>query len=137
MLRLRSAVFVVEQNCVYLDFDGRDTERGTRHVYAGEAGEIAGYLRVLEEPDGTLRIGRVVVDPAWRGKGVADGLMEAALATGPGRTFVLNAQTGAVKLYLRHGFTVCGPEFLEDDIPHVPMISNAPNVDSLTIAPSF
>ena len=106
--RLRSEVFVVEQDCPYLDLDGRDLEPQTVHLWvetAEDPGTPLGTLRILQEPDGsTLRIGRVVVAQPHRGAGLAAQLMQAALD-----------QVGERR------FAPSGPEFLEDGIPHVPM----------------
>ena len=69
LLRLRMQVFIVEQRCPYQDLDGRDTEPGTRHVWLDDDGSPQAYLRILAEPDGADRIGRVCVAPAARGTG--------------------------------------------------------------------
>lgn len=121
LLRLRVDVFVVEQACAYPELDGRDTEPGTRHLWLADGGPPTAYLRVLSEPDGVARIGRVVVTPAARGAGAAGRLMSAALAEVGDRPAVLDAQAHLVALYERHGFAVAGPEYVEDGIPHVPM----------------
>jgi len=122
LLKLRVDVFVVEQECPYPELDGRDTEPGTRHLWlAGQAGEPLAYLRVLDEPDGSARIGRVCVSPDARRAGHAGTLLAAALALHPGRDAVLDAQTYATGVYEQAGFVVDGPEFLDDGIPHVPM----------------
>ena len=119
--RLRVDVFVVEQNCVYPELDGRDAEPGTRHVWAEQDGEVVGCLRVLLEPDGTCRIGRVCVAPDARGRGWAGRLMRQALQLVEGRRCVLDAQVYLTDWYAQWGFTPTGPEFLDDGIPHVPM----------------
>ena len=122
VLRLRSDVFVVEQQCVYPDLDGRDTEPETVHVWLTDpAGSVTAYLRVLTEPDGTARIGRVVTDPAHRGQGLAARLLAEAVAVIGPRAASLHAQTTAVRVYERVGFAVSGPVFLDDGIEHVPM----------------
>ena len=118
--RLRQAVFVVEQACAYPDLDGRDPEPGTRHVLLDDEGVLVGYARVLDDGD-VWRIGRVVLAAAARGRGLADGLMETALAACPGRDVVLDAQAPLTAWYAGFDFEVAGPEFLEDGIPHVPM----------------
>ena len=122
--RLRQDVFVVEQECPYPDLDGRDPEPGTGHVQMREAGELLGYARVLDDAT-TWRIGRVVLAPAARGRGLADGLMSAALAhcaSADGeRDVVLDAQTPLTGWYAGFGFVADGAEFLEDGIPHTPM----------------
>jgi ElaA protein len=121
LLRLRSDVFVVEQHCVYPDLDGRDLEPGTRHGWLGDGGRPAGYLRILREPDGTARIGRVCVAPEARGTGVARRLMVAALEHVGGRPCALDAQTRLVDFYAGFGFVATGPEFDDDGIMHIPM----------------
>ncbi|MGK2947870.1 MAG: GNAT family N-acetyltransferase [Acidimicrobiales bacterium] len=120
ILTLRCAVFVVEQDCPYLDIDGRDLEPSTVHLWLADGTEIAAYVRVLAEPDGGSRIGRVVTAPAHRGHHLSARLLDQALVTAE-RPVVLAAQSHLVGLYARHGFLVDGPEFLEDGIPHTPM----------------
>jgi ElaA protein len=119
--QLRSDVFVVEQDCAYLDLDGRDLEPGTRHVYAHEGGRPTAYLRVLSEPDGTARIGRVCVASAQRSVGLARRLMTYALDEIGDRDSVLEAQAHLEAWYARFGYEVTGPGYVEDGIPHIPM----------------
>ncbi|WP_058594201.1 GNAT family N-acetyltransferase [Leucobacter chromiiresistens] len=122
---LRQTVFVVEQNCVYLDLDGRDLEEGSVQLWAEDAdGAIAATVRILDEgaaPDGARSIGRVVTAPAWRGRGVAAALLEAAIRQCGGRPIELHAQSHLVDWYARFGFASAGDEYLEDGIPHTPM----------------
>lgn len=121
MCRLRQEVFVVEQECPYPDLDGRDTEVGTRHVLmTTEDDVLVGYARVLDDTH-VWRIGRVVLAPAARGKGLADHVMETALQVCVDRDVVLDAQAPLAAWYESLGFAVDGEEFLEDGIPHVPM----------------
>ncbi len=121
LLKLRVDVFVVEQESPYPELDGRDQEPGTLHLWSEHDGELLGYLRVLEDPDGTARIGRVCTAPKGRGSGVAGRLMARALAEVGDRPVRLDAQSYLVDFYARHGFAAAGPEFVEDGIPHVPM----------------
>ncbi|MFY1701137.1 GNAT family N-acetyltransferase [Micromonospora sp. WMMA1923] len=121
LLRLRIDVFVVEQACPYPELDGRDVEPGTRHLWLGRAGGVLAYLRILAESDGTARIGRVVVAPDERGRGLADRLVTEALRVVGDRPSELHAQSHLTGWYRRYGFTVAGPEYVEDGIPHVPM----------------
>ncbi|MEG3637381.1 GNAT family N-acetyltransferase [Micromonospora palythoicola] len=121
LVRLRVDVFVVEQECAYPELDGRDVEPGTRHLWLAHDGAPVAYLRILADPDGVARIGRVVVAPTARGDGHAGRLMTAALAEIGDRPCVLDAQSHLVDFYTRHGFTVSGPEYVEDGIPHTPM----------------
>lgn len=127
LLRLRSEVFVVEQDCAYSDMDGRDLEPGTRLWWtttAGDPDEPVATLRVLTEPTGGHRIGRVVSAAAVRGTSIAHDLMAAALASCDGAV-VVDAQSPLRRWYERHGFEVSGDEFLEDDIAHLPMRRSA------------
>jgi len=117
ILALRAEVFVVEQECAYLDLDGRDAEPATHHVWVGEP--VDAYLRVLDD-GGARRIGRVVTRPRARATGLAGRLVDHALATTEG-PWVLDAQSHLTGWYARFGFAVAGPEFLEDGIPHTPM----------------
>jgi len=132
--RLRQDVFVVEQECPYPDLDGRDVEPGTRHLTLEVDGELAGYLRILDDAargsgtssgtgpgTGTARIGRVLLARAFRGRGLADRLMEAALEEIGDRPSRLDAQVPLAGWYASYGYVVTGPEFLDDGIPHVPM----------------
>jgi ElaA protein len=121
VLRLRAQVFVVEQDCPYLDPDGHDLDPSTTHLwFEDDAGEVTSYLRVLPAPGGGHRIGRVVTPPSHRGHGLAGQLLGVALEQA-GRPVVLDAQAHLVGMYERHGFVVDGDEFLDDGIPHRPM----------------
>jgi ElaA protein len=122
ILRLRQDVFVVEQQCCYADVDGRDLEPGTVQVWAtDDHGSVLATLRVLREPDGDARIGRVATAAAARGRGLAAGLVAAALAGSSPAPVVLDAQSHLEGWYTRLGFVRTGAEFLDDGIPHVPM----------------
>ena len=129
LLRLRAEVFVVEQASPYLDPDGRDLEPTTIHLW-GESdpgdgsGDVVACIRVVVDPDGARRIGRVVAAKAWRGTGLAAELIRRALddldALGDGPT-VLDAQAYLEGWYGKLGFARTGPLFDEDGIAHVPM----------------
>jgi ElaA protein len=123
--RLRQQVFVVEQDCPYPDLDGRDLEDSTRHLVLlddedGQDGVVVGTLRVLDD-GGWSRIGRVVVAPAARGRGLAAVMMDEAMVLCGDREVRLDAQTGLTAFYEAYGFVVTGPEFDEDGVMHVPM----------------
>jgi ElaA protein len=122
--KLRQDVFVVEQECPYPDLDGRDDEPGTRHVVLDDGGSVLGYARVLDDRHGeqsVWRVGRVVLAPDARGRGLANAVMDTALQLSKGRDVVLDAQSPLAGWYATFGFEVDGAEFLEDGIPHVPM----------------
>ena len=83
---------MVEQNCAYLDPDGRDLEPGARQVWAEQDGAIVATLRLLHDAGGCARSGRVVTAPAARGKGVAAELMQYAIERAGPVEIVLDAQ---------------------------------------------
>ncbi|WP_300681687.1 GNAT family N-acetyltransferase [Nocardioides sp.] len=131
--RLRQEVFMLEQQCLYPDLDGRDLEPGTLHVVVAEGvaegseadpPAVRGYCRILDEDGREWRIGRVVAAPPARGSGLAHRVVTAAVGAcderGP-RPIVLDAQSPLVPWYAQHGFDVDGAEFLEDGIAHTPM----------------
>jgi ElaA protein len=123
--QLRVDVFVVEQQCAYRELDGRDPEPSARHVWAEQDGVPVGYLRVLAEPDGSRRIGRVCVAAGARGRGWAARLMQRALSEVGRARCVLDAQAHLAGWYARWGFEAAGEEFVEDGIPHLPMARGA------------
>lgn len=123
ILRLRVDVFVVEQECAYPELDGRDMEPTTVWLWAtDESGTVLATLRVLRDPDGSARIGRVATAASARSSGIATQLMRFALdSISPERAILLDAQSYLQGWYERFGFTRTGGEYLEDGIPHVPM----------------
>ncbi|MEY3178417.1 MAG: hypothetical protein RJB42_658 [Bacteroidota bacterium] len=128
ILRLRSEVFVVEQNCVFLDMDDKD--QFSQHLQGRIDGQLAAVVRILppglayDEPS----IGRVVSSPKFRRKGVGIELMKTAIE----KTISLygavpikiGAQLYLKKFYESFGFLQCSETYLEDDIPHIKMIRN-------------
>ena len=121
ILALRSEVFVVEQSCIYLDPDGRDLEPDARQVWIERDDAVVAALRMLREPDGSVRIGRVVTAASARGAGYASALMRHALALVPDVDVWLGAQTYLADWYAQFGFVRDGAEYDEDGIPHLPM----------------
>ena len=128
ILKLRSEVFVVEQNCVFLDMDDKD--QLAHHLQGRINGQLAAVVRILppglayEEPS----IGRVVSSPQFRRKGVGIELMKVAIAETIrlyGQTAIkIGAQLYLKKFYESFGFIQCSETYLEDDIPHIKMIRN-------------
>jgi ElaA protein len=121
---LRSEVFVVEQDCPYLDLDGRDLDPSTRHLWIERGGVPVATLRVLDEGE-QARIGRVATQERHRGTGLGAVLVEAALSLCAGRAVVLDAQSHLVDWYAGFGFAPSGRGFVEDGIPHTPMRRSA------------
>lgn len=125
ILRLRVEVFVVEQACPYDELDGRDLEPGARHFWLGGHGEpepVLGCLRLLDEPGGGLRIGRLCSARSARGRGLGRRLMEAVLAEVGDRSCVLDSQEHLAGFYRGFGFEVTGPAYDWDGVAHVPML---------------
>jgi ElaA protein len=120
--RLRQQVFVVEQASPYPDLDGRDREPGATHLllHQVDRDELVGYARVLDDGD-DVRIGRVVVAKAHRGRGLARQLMVEAMKLVGDRPSRLDAQTDLAGWYASYGFTANGAEFIEGGIAHLPM----------------
>jgi ElaA protein len=121
LLKLRVDVFVVEQDCPYPELDGRDLLADTGHLWWPATGETQAYLRLLAEPGGGWRIGRVCTTSAARGQGWGARLMSAALDRIGDAAAVLDAQTYAQEFYRRFGFEPEGEPFDEDGIEHITM----------------
>lgn len=117
---VRQEVFVVEQG-VPLTLELDDMDAVSLHVLmCNGAGEAIATGRLL--PDG--HIGRVAVRRSWRGRGFGVVLMQRLIVEARERGFAevsLNAQVTAHDFYRKLGFEVCGPSFMEADIPHLPM----------------
>ena len=126
LLKLRVEVFVVEQATPYPELDGRDLLAETRHFWLeGSDGEVISTLRLMEEHPGGqkgFRIGRVCTKKSARGHAHASRLLQAALAEVGDYPCRINAQTYLEDMYRHHGFVRDGEEFLDDGIPHVPML---------------
>ncbi len=125
LLWLRVSVFVVEQAAAYPELDGRDLEPDTELFWIEDGGRVLATLRLLRDASGNARIGRVATAADARGRGLSAQLMRAAVERAgerwPGTAIDLDAQKHLADWYGRFGFEVNGPEFSEDDIPHVPM----------------
>lgn len=123
ILKARSAVFVVEQECIYQDIDGIDPD--AIHLFYEHEGKVYGCLRLFykDESKKTVQIGRVL--STERGRGIGRMLLHegvrAAIEIMKPEVLYLEAQTYAVGFYEREGFEVVSEEFLEDGIPHVKM----------------
>ncbi len=118
---MRQDVFVVEQNCAYRDIDARDREPMTLQLWIeDDDGTVVSTLRVLDEGDGTHRVGRVATAASCRNRGYARALMRRALELSR-PPIVLSAQAYLVDWYSSFGFEECGERWIEDGIEHAPM----------------
>ncbi|USD26621.1 GNAT family N-acetyltransferase [Flagellimonas marinaquae] len=126
ILRLRSEVFVVEQDCVYQDVDNKDQK--ALHIIGTKNGEIVAYTRIFKPGDyfNNVSIGRVVVSQDQRKYGLGKQIMQASLAAidqrFPNQPIEISAQSYLLKFYTELGFKVTGEEYLEDGIPHRRML---------------
>lgn len=123
ILRVRSEVFVVEQECVYQDLDGLDYD--SKHVFFEQDGKVQACLRVFvrEEKEKVVQIGRVLTYKRGVGLGLELLLkgIEVAKTYFQAKKLYLEAQVYAIGFYEKGGFKVVSDEFLEDGIPHVCM----------------
>lgn len=126
VLQLRSEVFVVEQDCVYQDIDGKDQK--ALHVLGLKADELVAYTRIF--PPGfyfeEAAIGRVVIKQTYRKNSYGHDILRASIKAIEERFHTgrikLSAQTYLTRFYESHGFQQVGKGYLEDGIPHIAMI---------------
>jgi len=125
-LQLRSDVFVVEQECVFLDLDSRDKD--AIHIFAKKNNTIIAYTRLFKPGDyyKEASIGRVVVKKEERKYGYGHELMEFSIQMVETKFKTATIKIGAQKylktFYESHGFKQIGDEYLEDGIIHIYMI---------------
>lgn len=128
LLKLRQEVFIVEQQCYYLDNDGKDIE--SFHLLGtNQEGKLIAYARLLPPdiayPD-YASFGRIVTAPTVRGKMLGKKLMVEVMARCanlfPSQPIKISAQSYLIRFYESFGFLKVGDEYLEDDIPHHAMV---------------
>lgn len=127
ILKLRSEVFVVEQNCVYQDLDGKDAQ--ALHIIGLKNYKVVAYTRIFKSGDyfkDASSIGRVVVSASERKFGYGMVIMKAsieAIHTYYNETAIrISAQKYLLKFYNSLGFKEEGETYLEDGIPHMHMV---------------
>lgn len=126
ILKERTEIFVVEQNCPYLEVDGKDLT--SYHLYKETDGEVVAYLRIL--PAGVsyeqASLGRVIVKKEYRGKGLAQELLrrgiDFTLNELKENTIKIQGQHYLEKFYGSFGFKTISDVYMEDGIPHVDML---------------
>jgi ElaA protein len=126
LLKLRSEVFVVEQNCVYQDIDDKDI-KGT-HFFGQDGSDLIAYLRVTEAGvlyPNHISIGRVVIKKTHRNKKLGNEILAEAIdfcrKKFPKTPIKISAQTHLKSFYNQLGFEFKGEAYLEDGIPHCAM----------------
>lgn len=126
LLQLRSEIFVVEQDCVYQDLDGKDQE--ALHIIGTKNNQIVAYTRIFKAGDymDQASIGRVVVKDGERKYGYGLAIMKASIKAVKEKfnetSITLSAQTYLKRFYNSMGFQEVGEEYLEDGISHVMMV---------------
>lgn len=126
ILKLRAQIFVVEQNCAYLDVDGKDDK--SYHLFLEDKYEIISYLRIL--PAGLVydqvAIGRVATKEAYRKMGLAGQLMAKAIKfvteSLEENEIKISAQVYLQDFYKSLGFKLVSEIYLEDGIEHIEML---------------
>jgi ElaA protein len=126
-LTLRSLVFVVEQKCVYQDIDSKD--ENALHILGYKQNVLVAYARVFLNTK-PVSIGRVVIHPLFRRQGYGKHIMQKSIEQVPTKTSIhISAQEHLKGFYESLGFSQSGVGYLEDGIPHIPMVTaNQPNV---------
>lgn len=126
ILRLRSEVFVVEQDCVYQDIDNKDQK--ALHILGKEDGLLVAYARCFDAGVyfEEAAIGRILVRENYRRLGYGHEITKTAIRAVKSKfkadKIKISAQTYLVIFYEHHGFKTIGDRYLEDGIPHVAMI---------------
>ena len=130
ILKARQVVFVVEQNCPFLDAD--DVDQHCLHLLGwqvqGSTNALAAYARLVPPgvKYGEPSIGRVITSPEFRGQGLGKELMQRAVQAMdelyPGLAIRIGAQHYLERFYSGFGFVTVSPTYIEDGIPHVEMV---------------
>ena len=125
ILQLRSDVFVIEQDCIYEDIDGKDQK--SLHVLGFKDEKLVAYTRIFKPGDyfEDASIGRVVVAQNYRNHEYGYDIMKASIKAVKvnynTETILISAQVYLKKFYNNLGFFETGDEYLEDGIPHIKM----------------
>jgi ElaA protein len=123
ILRLRTNIFVVEQNCPYPELD--DYDKISYHLLAQKENKMVGTLRIIEF-ENEVKIGRVAIHQEFRKLGLGKKIMLEAhdfiKSQFPKKQIRISAQQYLEKFYGDLGYEFTGKKYLEDDIPHMEMI---------------
>ena len=125
VLKIRQEVFIIEQNCHYLDADGYD--QYARHLFCSKDNKIIAYMRIVNSGViyDHISFGRILVDKKNRKQGLGREIIQKGLNLfSKDETIVMSAQVYLKKFYQEFGFKCVGSEYLEDDIVHIKMVRN-------------
>lgn len=126
ILQIRAAVFIVEQDCVYQDIDGKDQK--ALHMLGYDTGVLVAYTRIFKAGDYLPKasIGRVLVHMDHRKNAYGREIMQASIQAVNSRfkslEIEISAQTYLLEFYQSLGFIAIGDGYLEDGIPHIKML---------------
>ncbi|MCX2721911.1 GNAT family N-acetyltransferase [Roseibium salinum] len=127
LLRLRQTVFIMEQNSLYADIDGKDTAALHCHIRNRDTGALVGAIRLFTDAEnGEARIGRVVIAQEARGAGLGRAMMQAGIEQAtrlvPGCRLHVTAQAHLEPFYRSLGFEPASQVYIQDGIAHIDMI---------------
>ena len=135
ILRVRQEVFVIEQDCNYLDADNLD--KYSVHLLCYKKDILIAYVRIYTNPNNSSEVsfGRILVKKKFRGMGLGKELVQRGINLNvdslKNRVISMSAQVYLVKFYEKLGFRILGKEYLEDKIPHIKMIRRENGKDML------
>ncbi|WP_319371085.1 GNAT family N-acetyltransferase [uncultured Ilyobacter sp.] len=126
IMQQRVDVFVVEQNCVYAEIDGKDID--AYHLFATDDDKVIAYTRILLPGVSfdEVSIGRVLVNMGYRGEGLGQELMKKTMEFVTKdlkeKSIRISAQEYLLEFYLSLGFEEASDIYIEDGIPHIDML---------------
>jgi ElaA protein len=127
IMAVRQEVFVVEQNCPYLDADDKDQH--CYHVLGYEEDKLIAYARLVPQGisyDDSVSVGRILTTARGRGRHIGMELVRFSIEEThrlfQPKKITISAQCYLIKFYQKFGFQIVGEEYLEDDIPHIKMM---------------
>jgi len=137
LIKLRIDIFIVEQTCAYSELDEKDRDKNTLHLMGSDEDKLICCARLLAPgtsyPD--TSIGRFAVAESYRQQGIGDALMSQCLQqishAWPEHNIRISAQQYLSAFYSGFGFTQTSDMYLEDGIPHIEMLKNAPHSNNL------
>jgi ElaA protein len=128
IMQLRQRVFVVEQDCIFLDLD--DLDQCGVHILCWRGSELIAYQRCLPPGQGFIdsALGRIAVAPEARGIKLGQELVQRGIdhnfSRWPDNDIQIGAQAHLIDFYANLGFVSCNDEYVEDGIPHIHMIKS-------------